>query len=405
MTNQIKKVELGNDAFANFREKFPAMQQLTYLSVCDKMILHDEVRNAVDEFLDCLATASQTRTELESRMLSSKEKFADLINAIPSSIAAVRNCSDGLNTVAWAAPINASDNVILCVDAEHPNNIYPWLRLRERNVEVRLLGHKHDGSTDVDSIIAAMDSKTRLVTCSSVTFAPGHRTDLVRLGEACRKRGVFFLVDGVQSAGILADNMSDLPVDGYVTSTSKGLLGLYGYGFLYVSPNWIDRMKPAYLARSSVKISADDHSVLGGLDYEYQVDSKRFEVGSFNLAGAFAANASLGLLLDLGIKNIERHVLSLSSQLKESVAELGMPPAVPNTGADHSHIVTFGDLDHGGHGFSNDPKVPVISEKLNIAKIKHTIRRGQLRFAIHAYNNAADISHTAEVIGDALKDL
>jgi selenocysteine lyase/cysteine desulfurase len=164
-------------------------------------------------------------------------------------------------------------------------------------------------------------------------------------------------------------------------------------------------MKPAYLARSSVKISADDHSVLGGLDYEYQVDSKRFEVGSFNLAGAFAANASLGLLLDLGIKNIERHVLSLSSQLKESVAELGMPPAVPNTGADHSHIVTFGDLDHGGHGFSNDPKVPVISEKLNIAKIKHTIRRGQLRFAIHAYNNAADISHTAEVIGDALKDL
>jgi selenocysteine lyase/cysteine desulfurase len=48
---------------------------------------------------------------------------------------------------------------------------------------------KPDGQLDVDAMIAAMDGSTRIVTAASVTFAPGHRTDLQRLGDACRKRG------------------------------------------------------------------------------------------------------------------------------------------------------------------------------------------------------------------------
>ena len=241
----------------------------------------------------------------------------------PSTIAAVRNVSDGVNTVAWAVPMSEDDNVVVCLESEHPNNIYPWLRLRSRGNEVRAVDHNTDGSLNIDAMIDAMDSRTRLVTCSSVTFAPGHRTDLMKLGEACRERDIFLLVDGVQSAGILKHDLSELPVDGFATSASKGLLGLYAYGFLYVSPNWLDRMEPVYLSRAGVVNKADDHSVMGGVDYELRPNSQRFEVGSFNYAGAYATDVSIDLLLDLGIEAIEDRVLPLATALNEGRCRKG----------------------------------------------------------------------------------
>ncbi len=403
MTSHAAPIQIDQVPFERFRSGFPVLKRKAYLSVCDKMILHDSVRGAVDRFMDHLAEASANRAEHELVVVSSREKFAKLVNVAPSTIAAVRNVSDGINTVAWAMPMTEGDNVVVCIDAEHPNNIYPWLRQKRRGIELRLVGHNADGSLDLDAMIAAIDGRTKIVTCASVTFAPGHRTDLARLGEACRKRDVFLLVDGVQSAGILAHDFSSLPVDGFATSTSKGLLGLYGYGFLYVSPDWIDRLEPAYLSRPGVRMMTDDHSVMGGLEYEYQPDSRRFEVGSFNLAGAYAADAALDLLTDLGKEAIENRVLDLSAHLVESASTLGLKAAVPGSGPAQSHIVTFGALDAGGHGFSTDPMITPLSQRLAEANVVHSIRRGQLRFAVHAYNNRDDIDQTVHAIADVIK--
>jgi selenocysteine lyase/cysteine desulfurase len=216
---------------------------------------------------------------------------------------------------------------------------------------------------------------------------------------------VFLLVDGVQSSGILAHDLSSEPVDGWVTSTSKGLLGLYGFGFLYISPNWIDRLEPAYLSRPAVLMQSDDHSTMGQHDYALQPDSRRFELGSYNIAGAYAADASLQLLLDLGIKAIEERVLPLARALNEGVAALGLAPGVPSDGPAQSHIVTFGALDAGGHGFSSNPMIGPVSDHLEKAKVAHTIRRGQLRFAVHAFNNEDDIERAVACVGEAIKSL
>lgn len=405
MTSQAIDQSDIKDAFERFRDGFPALKEKTYLSVCDKMILHDDVRNGIEKFLGHLSLASANRVDHEVKVTTSKEKFARLMNVEATTIAAVRNVSDGVNSVAWSLPMSEGDNVVVCLDSEHPNNIYPWLRLRNRGNEVRAIDHNRDGSLNIDAMIDAMDSRTRIATCSSVTFAPGHRTDLMKLGEACRERDIFLLVDGVQSAGILKHDLSALPIDGFATSASKGLLGLYAYGFLYVSPEWIDRMEPAYLSRAGIVNKDDDHSVMGGIDYELRPNSQRFEVGSFNYAGAYATDASIGLLLDLGIEAIEDRVLPLATALNEGIAAQGLAPAMPGSGPQQSHIVTFGALDEGGHGFSNDPVIAPVSEYLMKANVTHTIRRGQIRFALHAYNNEDDIDRAVDCVAKAMKTL
>jgi cysteine desulfurase/selenocysteine lyase len=393
----------GDDTFHAFRAGFPALNRLTYLSICDKAILHDAVRAAVDVFLDRLAMASANRVDHERQALSAKAKFARLTRVADPTIAAIRNVSDGANSIAWAMPWRNGDNVVLTADAEHPNNIYPWLSLKRRDIDVRLVPAGPDGQVDVGSLIAAMDGRTRVVAAASVTFAPGHRTDLRRLGDVCARRDVLLFVDGVQSAGILRHDLAAEQVGAFATSTSKGLLGLYGFGFLYISPDWVGRLEPAYLSRPAVAQLADDHSVMGGLDYEYQPDSRRFELGSFNLAGAYAADRALDLLLDLGPEAIEARVLGLSTMLNEALREAGLAPAVPGGGPSQSHIVTVGDLDAGGHGFSSNPLIGPLSAHLASQDIVHTIRRGQMRFALHAFNDERDIEHTAAAIREGLK--
>jgi selenocysteine lyase/cysteine desulfurase len=255
-----------------------------------------------------------------------------------------------------------------------------------------------DGSMDIDSMLDAVDKRTKLLTCATVTYAPGHRSDVSRLGEACSKNDTFFLADGVQSAGILHHDFPAQHIDGFATSTSKGLLGLYGYGFLYVNEKWIDRMEPAYLSRPAIDMDDQEHSAMGALDYELKPDTRRFEVGSFNLAGAYAANASLSMLLELDSGAIERRVLHLASLLNEGLSAVGYPPAMPNGGPLQSHIVTIGEIDAGGHAFSTDPKIEKLAAHLKACKVAHTIRRGQVRFAIHAFNDEADIQRVIDYI-------
>ena len=131
-------------------------------------------------------------------------------------------------------PFKAGDNVVLCSELEHPNNIYPWYNIRDRSkidiIDVPSL----NGQIDVDGMIRAINPRTKLVTCSTVTYSPGMRTDVPKLGRECRNLGVFFLVDGVQSCGALHTDVEELMVDAMAVSTQKGLQGLYGMGFCTV---------------------------------------------------------------------------------------------------------------------------------------------------------------------------
>ena len=58
-----------------------------------------------------------------------RERFAGLINARAEEIAITKNMSEGLNIIAAALPWRAGDNVVLCRQLEHPNNIFPWANL------------------------------------------------------------------------------------------------------------------------------------------------------------------------------------------------------------------------------------------------------------------------------------
>jgi selenocysteine lyase/cysteine desulfurase len=381
--------------------EFPVVGECTYLSICDSTALSRRVRAAVDEFLDHVMYWRETRDVRERRVEGARDGFARLIGAAPTDIAIVKNVSEGVNAIATAIDWRSGDNVVLCAALEHPNNVIPWMHLRRLGVEARVVAPV-DGAIPADALVAAIDGRTRVVACSAVTFAPGLRADLGAIGAACRQRGVLFVVDAVQSAGILRTDVEREHVDALVTSTAKGLLGVYGCGFLYCRNEWAQRLMPAYLSRPAVDLPPERYSEMTGVDAELRANARRFEVGAVDYASCYAVDASLALLADIGAEAIERHVLALANGLREGMAELGLPVPPLAFGPAGSHIVTVGRLGAGGHGMTDDPVLARVSAHLAANRVIHTIRRGMLRFAFHLFNSDDDVDRvlalTREVV-------
>jgi cysteine desulfurase / selenocysteine lyase len=324
-----------------------------------------------------------------------RSRFAQLINAHPDEVALTKNVSEGLNMVATSVPWRAGDNVVLCPELEHPNNVYCWLNLRRLGVDVHMM-RPHNGHIPLDEMVSAIDARTRVVTASTVTFAPGFRTDIDRLGHACRERGVFFMVDAAQSCGVLHTDVVVSHIDGLAVSTQKGLLGLYGMGFLYCRRERAEQLHPAYLARFSVDLGDAHEAELGSYDYQLMPAARRFDLGNYNFLGCAAADASMAQLLAYDIREIERHVVGLSHQLAQGFLDLGLPVCGGVPGPHLAHIVTVGKLG-GSHYGTEDERFNRLYAFLNEHAVCLSIRRGVLRFSLHVYNTHKDVERVLEL--------
>jgi selenocysteine lyase/cysteine desulfurase len=226
---------------------------------------------------------------------------------------------------------------------------------------------------------------------------------VAKLGKTCRGRDVLLLVDAAQSAGVLHTDVKESLIDALAVSTQKGLLGLYGMGFLYCRREWAERLKPAYLARFGVDLGEGAHEAsMGNDDYRLAQGARRFDLGNYNFSAAAAAETSINELLALGTANIEAYVVGLARALAQGFLDLGLPVSGGAPGPHLAHIITVGTMsaDHYGTG---DELYNRLYAHLEANGVKLSIRRGMLRFSLHLYNNADDVAKVLELTRQFLK--
>ena len=382
------------------RSEFPATGNWTYLDSSSTGLIPLGTRASVARFLDDCLQNGTSRSDWVAGNEAGRAAFAALINAQPEDVCFTKNATEGINHIAAGLAPGDGDNVVCVADLEHPANIFPWLNLRSRGVDVRIVPPTAQ-AVDVDALIGACDANTRAVAVSSVTFVPGFRTDLARLGVHCRANDIFLLIDATQSAGVLQTDVASLPIDGLTTSTHKYLLSFFGQGFLWCRPEWAGRLLPSQLG----KLAVLDEEVHPGQDdylYELKCDARRFETGHLYVGG-WALAASIGRLLDYGPAVIEAHVTGLAAELRSQLAALGLAVNTDPFDQGPTHIVTVGEL-IGGLYESTDPALAAIHDRLKLAKVRHSARRNTLRFSFHLYNDESDIDRVVEVASAALRD-
>ncbi|MDP2856791.1 MAG: aminotransferase class V-fold PLP-dependent enzyme [Bacillota bacterium] len=375
-------------AFEKARREFPAAMALTYADVSARNPMSDRVRAAVEAYLDDRQRGLDNKHLWFEKVEKVRGKLASLLGARPDDITFTKNTSHGITSVITALPWEAGDNVLIVPDFEHPNNVYAWLPLRRNGVRVKALALGGPVVT-LDQLKSASDERTKAIGIASVSFATGGRADLDGIANFCRDRGIFLMVDGVQSVGVLALDVNKTPINAISAATSKSLLGLYGLGILYCRD--ANKLEPRQLSRFGVDLGDEHEYVQGNVDYRLAAGARRFDMGNYNYLAVHALDAALDHILEIGVEKVEAHVLKLSGALTRGLTDMGFELVSSSDAGELSHVVVCAPPPGGA-------SVPEVSKLLNENGVRHTIRRFGLRMSFHLYNNESDVERILSVL-------
>lgn len=372
------------------RRLFPGTDHLTYLNIAAKGLVPTPVRDAVSAYMDRQIDGTADKDVLREGIDEVRGRLARLIGADPDEVAITKNVSEGLNLFAASLPWEEGDNVVVCPEREHPNNIYLWYNIgRRQGVEVRSV-EPGDGTMPVEAMVAAMDERTRVVTFPTISFAPGFITETTPLVRAARDVGALTLADGAQSIGALDTDVHDLGFDALAVAAQKCLLSLYGFGFLYVRRDVAEALVPVHVARYGIALDAHETAYSDG-PLEYLPGARRFDLGNYNYLGMAATRAALGVIESVGVAAIEAHVRRLAARLAEGLLDEGLPVVGGAPGPHLAHIVSAGRLGGGRHYTADDPEVNELHAHLVGQGIVFALRSGVLRFSFGLYNDDSDV--------------
>lgn len=372
------------------KEEFSHLKGIVFLNVASVVMPPKSVLEAYYGFTrDYVSSFGEDVVSKAWGIVNSARKdIAQLINSESSEIAFVKNTCEGIGIIANGYPFKSGENVVV-VDQEHSSNLFAWINLQRKGVELRVIPSR-DGEIVLEDIISAFDSKTRAVSISAVQFSTGFYSDLYELGQECKKRGIIFIVDGIQAIGRMNIDVRRMNIDYLACGGNKGLLATLGAGFVYCSMSVINKIIPPYVSYQSVVSHAKPPAITTDFTkLEWHPNARRLESGNLNYAGIAAIQAGVKLINRLNIAKIEKEVLRLEDILREKISGLPLNVRRIKNRKNQSGLVCV--------------YYPVEAEERVINTLKRyniyaTMRGGYIRLGIDFYNTEEHMSQVAKAL-------
>ena len=387
------------------RLEFPALQQQVFLDSACVSLAPQRAIEKLRAFLDIAAycpsgSSTQHHLDMDAMRSAARPQLARLINASQDDIALVESTTHGLSLVANAIPLRRGDHVLLC-DLEFIEVALPWIQKRaETGIEIDVVSTRN-GQITVEDIEAALTSRTRLLTISSVQWNNGFRCDLDAISQLCRTRDVLLIVDAIQQIGAIPLDVGKTPVDALACGGHKWLLSPFGCGFLYLSSEFRAQIKPPLAGYLSVTEPEDGWGTYFGTpsispvsDYDFVHSARRWETGgTANYPGAIGLAESVGLINQIGIEMIAGHIISLTDSLITALQRQEVRVVTPLEHRYRSGIVTF-TLDSPSE---NAALIEFLRQEKVLVSLRYTSDVGGVRVACHLFNNQQDIARLVEL--------
>jgi len=331
-------------------------------------------RYGSQHYLDWLKKESELRIQLQT-----------LVNA-PSQddIALVKNTSEALSFVAYGLDWHAGDNIVSS-NEEFPSNRIVWQSLSNQGVEFREADLTSANSPE-EALFSLVNKQTRLITISSIEFASGLRLDLEKIGQFCQSRNILFCIDAIQSLGAVQFDVQKYHADFVMADGHKWMFGPEGLGVFYSSEKARKQLK---LTQYGWHMMQNTHNY-ENKPWEIHPTAQRFECGSPNMLCIHALSASLSLLLEIGLQEIEHRVLANAQHLIERINKRSDLTLLSQTHTQlQSGIVVF------KHKTINND---VLYTHLQSKQVICAMRGGGIRFSPHFYNSKDELERAIDLI-------
>ena len=334
-----------------------------------------------------------------SMVLETRELLAQLFNiSDPLRISFTLNITEALN-VALKGSLQSGDHLIIS-SMEHNAVVRPAFALVELGLEITVIPCNSEGLFDTKALVKAIKKNTKMVGLLQASNVTGTIQPIVEVGQVCRERGILFLVDSAQSAGVLPIDVERQLIDILAFTGHKGLLGPQGTGGIYVRPG------------------IDVRPLKEGGTGSQSHDTKQpycmpdcLESGTLNTPGIIGLGAGVSFLLEQGIDRIRFHEQNLTEILWENIKKInGVKMYGPAAVQDRTAVLSFtiGEMDSAQISFRLEREFGIVTRAgLHCTPLAHrtigTLQLGTCRLSPGFFNTEGEMEAVIRAIATLAK--
>ena len=265
-----------------------------------------------------------------------RKKTAEFIGAHEANeIVFCRNASEALNMAAkGTAVLEPGDEVCISI-MEHHSNLIPWQQAcRAAGATLVYLRPDDQGVITDEEIAAKIGPKTKIVSVVHISNVLGVLNPVERIAQAAHEAGAYMIVDGAQSVPHMPVDVEKIGCDFFAFSAHKAF-GPMGIGVLWGRKERLDAMPPFLTGGEMIDSVTEEDAVWSPVP-------EKFEAGTQDAAGIYAAGMALSYIDSVGFDYIQAREAALVAECMHRMAELPFIEIVgPDDAAAHHGVVSF----------------------------------------------------------------
>jgi cysteine desulfurase/selenocysteine lyase len=363
--------------WSDIRKQFPVTEHSVYLNTAAAGPLAISTQQAASEYYQQMMNDGDIHwDDWLARREEIRSQVARFINAEPDEIGFTTNTSSGMNLIVDALEHHGE---VISNDLEFPVTIIPWMHRRIPVNIVKSVG----GVVTTNALRKARDIRSGIISISYVQYSNGLRVNLQELGE--NKGEHALVVNASQAAGVFEIDVKRMKIDALCSTGHKWMLSGYGSGFVYISRELQAQSKPRMIGWLSVQDPYGDRNNEVHLRHDV---SARAELGCPHFPGIFALAASVEMMRNTGLKQIEERALELNGYLTTRLAESGWKVLSPLEDEAYRSAETLVAAENPGQVVSS----------LAAKKVFVTEKPMGFRVATDFFNNEDDVERLIEAL-------
>ncbi|HIG0361834.1 MULTISPECIES: aminotransferase class V-fold PLP-dependent enzyme [Clostridium] len=318
-----------------------------------------------------------------------------------------------IENVVFTSNITASLNIliksivkddwhIITSSMDHNSVIRPLVSLEKSNkIELDILNCSEEGLINIDDFKNAIKDNTKLVVLSHASNIVGTIQPLETIGKICKEKGIYFIIDSAQTAGVLPLDFQNLNCNALAFTGHKALLGPQGIGGFIIDDKLND-IATNFIEGGTGSLSEST------LQPDFLPD--KFESGTMNTPGIAGLLAGIEYINEEGLNIIKEREEYLSREFIngllniDSIKVYGPLDASLRTA---TISINSSKIDNSELGFLLDSEFGImVRTGLHCAPLAHktigSFPQGTLRFSFGAFNDIKDINYALYALNSIL---
>jgi len=259
-----------------------------------------------------------------------RELLATLFNITnPDRIIFTINATEALN-LGIKGLLKPGDHAVTS-SMEHNSVTRPLYVLQSKGIEVTKVSCAGDGSIKVEDLEKAIRPNTTAIVITHASNVTGTLMPIAEIGRLAKKKGLYFIVDAAQTAGVFNINVSFMNIHLLAFPGHKGLYGPTGTGGLYIAEG---------LELTPLKEGGTGS--MSEVPGQPEIMPERYESGTLNSVGIAGLAAGLKFIRSEGTEKIRQHEMELTHRFLKGAEKIeGLTLYGPQEIYERAPVVSF----------------------------------------------------------------